>query len=190
MEVSMFVVVGLGNPGDKYRYTRHNAGFITIDYMASQYKINVNRTKFKAVTGEGEIAGEKVLLVKPQTYMNLSGESVMDIMNWYKLETSKLIVIYDDVDLAVGRLRLRPAGSAGSHNGMKSIIYLLNSDDFPRVRIGIGKQPEYMDLADYVLGRFGDEEIPLMEEAVKNASQAVGEIIKNGINSAMNKYNK
>lgn len=186
----MYVIAGLGNPGDKYRYTRHNVGFITMDYLSLQHKINISKIKHKALTGEGEIAGEKVLLVKPQTFMNASGESIMDIMSWYKLEAARLIVVYDDADLPAGKVRIRPEGSSGTHNGMKSIIYLLNSEGFPRIRIGIGKQPPYMDMADYVLGRFGEDEIPLMEEAVKKASLAVEEIIRNGINSAMNKYNK
>lgn len=186
----MYIVVGLGNPGDKYKYTRHNVGFITLDYLASKHHIAVSKIKHKAVLGEGVIHGEKVVLVKPQTYMNLSGESVMEIANWYKVESCHLIVIYDDVDLPVGKVRIRPNGSSGSHNGMKSIIYLLNTDDFPRIRIGIGKQPDYMDLGDYVLGKFTDEEIPIFEETVKKASLAVEEIIKSGINTSMNKYNK
>lgn len=186
----MYIIVGLGNPGDKYKYTKHNVGFITLDHLASKHNIAVSRIKHKAVLGEGMIHGEKVVLVKPQTYMNASGESVMDIMHWYKVERSSLIVIYDDVDLPVGKVRIRPAGSSGSHNGMKSIIYLLNADDFPRIRIGIGKQPDYMDLGDYVLSKFTDEEIPEIENAVKKASLAAEEIINSGINMAMNKYNK
>lgn len=186
----MYLIVGLGNPGDKYRYTKHNVGFMVLDYFASEHNISISRTKHKALLGEGMIGQEKVVLAKPQTYMNLSGESVLELMNWYKADVSKLIVVYDDVDLAVGRIRIRPEGSSGTHNGMKSIIYLLNTDKFPRIRIGIGKQPEYMDLGDYVLGRFTDEEIPLMEEAVKRSAQAIEEIVKKDINSAMNKYNR
>lgn len=186
----MFLVVGLGNPGDKYKYTKHNVGFMVMDYFASSHNISLNKIKHKAVIGEGMIGEEKVVIAKPQTYMNLSGESVLDLVNWYKCELSRLIVVYDDVDLDVGRIRIRPSGSSGTHNGMKSVIYNLNEDKFPRVRIGIGKQPDYMDLGDYVLSRFSDEEIPLMEEAVKKAALAIEEIIKNGINSAMNKYNR
>lgn len=185
----MYLIVGLGNPGDKYRYTRHNAGFMVLDYFAAAHNISINRIKHKAVLGEGFIGPEKVILAKPQTYMNLSGESVLELMNWYKEDISRLIVVYDDVDLPVGRIRIRPEGSSGTHNGMKSIIYILNTDKFPRVRVGIGKQPDYMDLADYVLGKFPDEEIPLMEEAVKRSALAIEEIVKNGVNSAMNKYN-
>jgi PTH1 family peptidyl-tRNA hydrolase len=186
----MYIIVGLGNPGDKYKYTKHNVGFMVVDYFASVHKININKIKHKAVLGECLIGQEKVILAKPQTYMNLSGESVQELMHWYKEDISKLIVIYDDVDLPVGRIRIRQEGSSGTHKGMKSIIYILDTDQFPRIRIGIGKQPDYMDLADYVLSKFSDEEIPLMAEAVKDSALAVEEIIKNGINSAMNKYNR
>lgn len=186
----MYIVVGLGNPGDKLKHTRHNIGFMTIDYIADKNHISVSKIKHKALIGEGVIGQERVILVKPQTYMNSSGESLLDIVQWHKLELSRLIVIYDDVDLPVGKIRIRPEGSSGSHNGMKSIIYLLNNQSFPRIRIGIGKQPEYMDLADYVLSKFTVDEIPPMEDAVVKASMAVEEIIKSGINNAMNKYNK
>lgn len=186
----MYLIVGLGNPGDKYRYTKHNVGFMVLDYFASQHNISISKLKHKALLGEGQIGQERVILAKPQTYMNLSGESVQELMHWYKEDISRLIVVYDDVDLAVGRIRIRPEGSSGTHNGMKSIIYLVNSDKFPRIRVGIGKQPDYMDLGDYVLSRFNDEEIPLMEEAVKKAALAIEEIVKRDLNSAMNKYNR
>ena len=186
----MYIVVGLGNPGDKYKNTRHNIGFITVDYFADKHSIKLNKVKHKAIWGDGFIGGEKVILAKPQTYMNLSGESVQELMSFYKVEASKLIVIYDDIDLPVGKVRIRPSGSSGTHNGMKSIIYLINTQEFPRIRIGIDKQPEYMDLGDYVLGGFSKDDVPQMEEAVKKASQAIEEIIKSGINTAMNKYNK
>lgn len=186
----MYLIVGLGNPGDKYRYTKHNVGFMVLDYFASQHNISISRIKHKAVLGEGLIGQEKVVLAKPQTYMNLSGESVQELVNWYKTDISRLIVVYDDVDLDVGRIRIRPEGSSGTHNGMKSIIYMLNTDKFPRIRVGIGKQPEYMDLGDYVLSRFSDEEIPLMEEAFKRSALAIEEIITKDLNSAMNKYNR
>lgn len=185
----MYIVVGLGNPGEKYRYTRHNVGFMTLDYFADVHKISISKIKHKAVIGESVLGEEKIVLAKPQTYMNLSGESVYELMNWYKEDTSRLIVVYDDIDLDTGKIRIRPSGSSGTHNGMKSVIYLLNSDNFPRVRIGIGKPPEHIDLADYVTSRFNDEDIPLMEEAIKKASLAIEEIIKNGVSSAMNKYN-
>ncbi|MCQ1530599.1 aminoacyl-tRNA hydrolase [Lutispora saccharofermentans] len=185
----MFVIAGLGNPGAKYADTRHNIGFIAVDYLSRQLNINVNKIRHKALVGEGYIGAEKVVLVKPQTYMNLSGESIMDVVGFYKLSSENLIVIYDDIDLSPGVLRIRPKGSSGSHNGMKSIIYLLNRDDFPRIRIGIGKQPEYMDLADYVTGKFTKEEIPIMAEAVEKAADAAQEIVLKGIAAAMNKFN-
>lgn len=186
----MYVIVGLGNPGERYTQTKHNIGFITIDYLAEQHNIKVNKIKHKAVIGEGTIGGEKILLVKPSTFMNLSGQSVMEIMNFYKVPIENLIVIYDDIDLPVGKVRIRQSGSSGTHNGMRNIIYLLNNQGYPRIRIGVGKQPDYMDLGDYVMTKFNEEEKPLIRDAVKNSAQAVEEIVKNGINAAMNKYNK
>ncbi|MDF2839383.1 MAG: peptidyl-tRNA hydrolase [Clostridia bacterium] len=186
----MYVIVGLGNPGDRYALTKHNIGFITVEYIGSQHNIKFNKTKHKAIIGEGTIGGEKVLLVKPQTFMNLSGQSVMEIMSFYKVPIQNLIVIYDDIDLPVGKVRIRPNGSSGTHNGMRNIIYLLNNQGFPRIRIGVDKQPDYMDLGDYVLTKFNEEEKPLITEAVKNSALAAEEIVKNGINAAMNKYNK
>lgn len=185
----MFIVVGLGNFGAKYANSRHNIGFMVIDYLSGVYDVKVNKIKHKALVGECHIGVEKVIFAKPQTYMNLSGESVLDIVEYYKMPIEKLIVVYDDIDLDTGVIRIRSKGSSGTHNGMKSIIYLLNRDDFPRVRIGIGKPPEYMDLADYVTSNFSKEEIPIMEKAVSKAAASVEEIIKNGINTAMNKYN-
>lgn len=189
-EIEMYVIVGLGNPGARYAETKHNIGFITVDYLAEKLGIKINKIKHKAIIGEGSIGGEKVLLVKPQTFMNLSGQSVMDIVNFYKVAASNLIVIYDDIDLPVGKVRIRPNGSSGTHNGMRNIIYLVNNQEFPRVRIGVGKQPDYMDLADYVMTRFNNEERPLIEEAIKRSAAAVEEIVKSGINIAMNQYNK
>ena len=186
----MYLITGLGNPGDKYRYTKHNVGFMVLDHFASEHNISISKLKHKALIGEGQIGQERVILAKPQTYMNLSGESVQELMHWYKEDISRLIVVYDDVDLDVGRIRIRPEGSSGTHNGMKSIIYLLNTDKFPRIRVGIGKQPPYMDLGNYVLSRFNDEEIPLMEEAVKKSALAIEEIVRKDITSAMNKYNR
>lgn len=186
----MFIVVGLGNPGDKYKATKHNVGFMAIDYLADKANIPLNKIKFKSLYGEGNIANQKVILAKPQTYMNLSGESVLELMNYYKVPIENLIVVYDDIDLDVGRIRIRPKGSSGTHNGMKSIIYLLQSDNFIRVRIGIGKQPSYMDLGNYVMGKFHGDETLAIEAAITNTCSAIEEIIKNGINSSMNKYNK
>lgn len=186
----MYLVVGLGNPGRQYDMTRHNIGFVVIDHLADKLGIKVKKLKFKAIYGEGVIGGEKVLLVKPQTYMNLSGESVRDFVNFYKIPNENIIIIHDDISLAAGRLRIREKGSAGGHNGLKSIIYQLSTDEFIRIKIGVGT-PENKDheLADYVLGRFTKEEIPVLEESIIKASMSVEEIIKNGAQSAMNKFN-
>ena len=186
----MYLVIGLGNPGRQYDMTRHNIGFHTIDYIADQYRVKVNKLKYKALYGECSIGGEKTLLIKPQTYMNLSGESIIDFVNFYKIPVKNIIVISDDINLDAGRLRIRPKGSAGGHNGLKSIIYMLQSDEFPRIRMGVGApRHEDYDLADFVLGRFTKDEIPVMEDAIQRASKAVEEIIKNGAQSAMNRYN-
>jgi PTH1 family peptidyl-tRNA hydrolase len=186
----MYLVVGLGNPGKQYEMTRHNIGFHTIDYIADQNKVKINKLKYKALYGETTIGGEKVYLVKPQTFMNLSGDSVIEFANFYKIPPENIIVINDDISLDTGRIRVRAKGSAGGHNGLKSIIYQLKSDNFPRVKMGVGapKHEDY-DLADYVLGRFTKDEIPVMEDAIIKASKAVEEIIKNGAQSAMNKCN-
>lgn len=184
----MYVIAGLGNPGKKYENTRHNMGFITIDQLAEKHNIKADKLKFKALVGEGRIAGQKVLLVKPQTYMNLSGESIREVMNFYKLEPENLVVIYDDIDIEAGTLRIRKFGSAGTHNGMKSVVYQLQSDRFPRIRLGIGSQKKG-DLVDFVIGGFSKEEVPVLEEAVKNAVLAVECIIEEGIDKAMNQYN-
>jgi PTH1 family peptidyl-tRNA hydrolase len=188
--IPMYLIVGLGNPGKQYDMTRHNIGFHTIDYIAEKYGARMTKLKFKAVYGECIIAGEKVYLVKPQTYMNLSGDSVAEMAQFYKIPPENIIIINDDISLDTGRIRIRKKGSAGGHNGLKSIILRLNSDEFPRVKMGVGapKHDDY-DLADFVLGRFTKEEIPVMEEAIKKAEGAVSEIIKNGTESAMNKYN-
>jgi len=183
------VIVGLGNPGKKYESTRHNVGFRTIDYLSAKYGIKVNRLKHKALIGDGVIDDERVLLVKPQTFMNLSGESIREIAEWYKLPMDNLIVIYDDADLPVGTIRIRPKGSSGTHNGMKSVIYQLQSDEFPRIRIGIGKAPEGWDLADYVLGRFGEEEAAEIAKSVQRAAEAAAMIVQSGLEAAMNRYN-
>ena len=156
----MYIIAGLGNPGRKYVGTRHNMGFEALDAVAAKYKIDIKKAKFNALYGEGTIEGEKVVLVKPQTFMNLSGEAIRQFKDWYKVDNSQIIIIYDDTSLPVGKMRIRPKGSAGGHNGIKSIIYQLNSDEFPRVKIGIGSpsNPDY-DLADYVLGKFTKEEV-------------------------------
>lgn len=186
----MYLVAGLGNPGKQYDMTRHNIGFEVIDYMAEKLDVKVNKLKFKALYGETKIGMEKVLLVKPQTYMNLSGDSIRDFCNFYKIPPENVIIINDDIAIEAGRLRIRAKGSAGGHNGLKSIIYQLNSDNFPRIRVGVGapKHEDY-DLADFVLGRFSKEEIPILEESIIKAAKAAEEIIRNNIDSAMNKYN-
>ncbi|QEK11077.1 aminoacyl-tRNA hydrolase [Crassaminicella thermophila] len=184
----MLVVVGLGNPGKQYEGTRHNVGFDTIDYLAYRNNISINKVKHKAVVGDGFINNKKVMLVKPQTYMNLSGRSLLEIVNFYKIDMDELIVIYDDIDTDVGKIRIRRKGSAGTHNGMKSIIYEIQSDQFPRIRIGIGK-PTYGNLADFVLGKFSKEEKEEIALSIKRAAEAVETFIKDGIDIAMNRYN-
>ena len=186
----MYIIAGLGNPGKKYVGTRHNMGFEALDAVAAKYDIAIKKAKFNALYGEGTIEGEKVVLVKPQTFMNLSGESIREFKSWYKTDDSKIIIIYDDVSLPVGKMRIRPKGSAGGHNGMKSIIYQLGSEDFPRIKIGVGspQNPDF-DLADYVLGKFTKAEVKELIQKAIDTADAVGEIIKNGIEKAMTKYN-
>lgn len=185
----MYIIVGIGNPGKKYESTRHNIGFIAIDYMASLFDIKVNKIKHKALIGEGKIEGERVMLVKPQTFVNLSGESIREIADYYKVPSQNIIVIYDDVSLEAGSVRIRKKGSDGGHNGIKSIIYQLNSDAFPRIKLGVGSKPLGYDLKDWVLAKFTDADIKIMSKSVETAAKAVPEIIKNGAESAMNKYN-
>ena len=187
----MFVIVGLGNPTAQYEGTRHNAGFDVIDVLAEKYNISVDARKCRAFCGKGVIAGQKVLLVKPQTYMNLSGESVGGIVNYYKIDPeSDLLVIYDDISLDVGQLRIRKKGSAGGHNGIKSIIAHLGTTVFPRIKVGVGEKPKNYDLADYALGHFSKQERELMEEGYEHASDAVEQIVQGEIEAAMNVFNK
>lgn len=187
---NLYIVIGLGNPGSRYENTRHNVGFDTIDRLAEKYGIKVSRLKHKALIGEGFIGDKKVVLVKPQTYMNLSGESVRDVVEWFKTPLDRVIIIYDDIDLAVGSIRVRPRGSSGTHNGMKSVIYQLQSDEFPRIRIGIGKPPEGWDLADYVLSRFGEEERKLIDESIQRAAEAAVSIMDSGVERTMSVFNR
>ena len=184
----MYIIAGLGNPGKKYENTRHNMGFIAIDLLAEEFGIKVDKIKFKALVGEGRIAGQKVVLVKPQTYMNLSGQSVMEIMNFYKEDIENLIVIYDDIDIPTGTIRLRKKGSAGTHNGMRNIVYLLKDDGFPRIRVGIGTEKK-VDLINYVTGGVSKDEEELLEDALTRASKAAACIVEKGIEKAMNEYN-
>lgn len=185
----MFVVVGLGNPGKDYANTRHNVGFDTIDLLGERNNITINKIKFKSVYGEGNINGEKVLLVKPQTYMNNSGETVRDIYNFYKVPIENILVVVDDIDIEFSTVRIRTKGSAGSHNGLKSIISLIQNQEFPRIKIGIGTKKQNQDLASFVLSRFLKEERSLIEEAILTAAESVETIISHDINKAMNEFN-
>lgn len=186
----MYVVVGLGNPGRKYENTRHNIGFELIDYIARDRGLKVEKMKHKALLGEFLYEGEKIVLVKPQTYMNLSGDAVTSIVNYYGLDLEKLIVVYDDIDIPLGSVRIRKSGSAGSHNGMRDIIYKLRNDGFPRIRIGVGKpENRQMDLKNFVLSGYSKEEVPLMEEAVINTYKAILTMVEENIDAAMNRYN-
>ncbi len=184
----MYVIAGLGNPGRRYENTRHNVGFITLDQLAEKHQIKINKIKHKALVGEGRIFDQRVLLVKPQTYMNLSGQSLREVFSFYKPEIEKFIVVYDDIDIPMGRLRIRPSGSAGTHNGMRSIIYDLGRDDFPRLRIGIGGERK-ASLRDYVIGGFRKEEKQLMEDTILKAVVALETIIEEGLVKAMNTFN-
>ena len=184
----MYVIVGLGNPGKQYENTKHNVGFLAVDQLAEKHGITVNKLKFKALVGEGHISGQKVLLVKPQTFMNLSGNSVREIVNFYKIEPEELLVIYDDIDVEMGRIRIRKGGSAGTHNGMRSIIYDIREDGFPRIRIGIAGE-RHGDLAGYVLGGFHGEDRELAVKGIETAVAAAEKILSDGIDRAMNEYN-
>ena len=183
----MFLIVGLGNPGKEYDGTRHNIGFAAVDYIADKYNIELNRIKFKGVFGEGFIDGKKVILLKPTTYMNLSGESIREVINFYKISNEEVIVIYDDISLEVGRLRIREKGSHGGHNGIKSIIANLGTDVFPRVKIGVGAPKG--NLVSHVLGKFNEDEIEILRETIKASSDAVSIMVKSDTKEAMNKSN-
>ena len=185
----MYMIAGLGNPGKEYNNTRHNIGFAFIDALAQEYDINVMDVKLKALTGKGMIGGQKVLLVKPLTFMNLSGESIRAAADFYKVEPEDVIVIFDDISLDVGQLRIRAKGSAGGHNGLKNIIKMLGHDTFIRVRMGVGEKPKTFDLADYVLGHFPAEERSIMDEAAKTAAEAIRMIITENADTAMNHFN-
>lgn len=186
----MYIIVGLGNPGSQYAHTRHNAGFEAIDRLAEEYRISVDNKKFQALCGSGCIEGQKVLLVKPQTYMNLSGESVRAACDFFKIDPEEeLIVLYDDISLAPGQLRIRKKGSAGGHNGIKNIIQHLGTQVFKRVKIGVGEKPKEYDLADYVLGHFSREEWSEMEDAFKRAAQAAAAMTGGDVERVMNEYN-
>ena len=185
----MYIIAGLGNPGKEYEETRHNAGFKVIDRLSDKYNIDVTEGKFKGLIGKGVIDGNKVILVKPLTYMNNSGECIRAVMDYYKAGTEDLIVIYDDISLAPGKLRLRPRGSAGGHNGIKSIIAHLGTEQFNRIKFGVGDKPKDWDLVDWVLGRFNAQDKEILEQGRDRACEAVACIMNEGIESGMNKYN-
>ena len=187
----MFLIVGLGNPTKQYEKTRHNIGFDVMDALADKYNISISENKHKALCGKGVIEGMKVVLAKPQTYMNLSGESVAELVNYYKLDPeSELIVVFDDISLEPGNIRIRKKGSAGGHNGIKNIIANLGSSVFPRIKVGVGEKPKGYDLADYVLGKFSKEDRVLMEEGYDLACEASALIMQGAIDQAMNEYNQ
>ena len=187
----MFIIVGLGNPTNEYAGTRHNVGFDVIDQIADKYNISVTERKHRAFCGKGIIAGQKVLLVKPQTYMNLSGESVRSVLDFYKVDVeTELLVIFDDVSLDVGQLRIRKKGSAGGHNGIKNIIQHLGTNVFQRIKVGVGEKPKDYDLADYVLGHFSKGEKEQMEEGYKKTVNAVELMLQGEVDAAMNEFNK
>jgi PTH1 family peptidyl-tRNA hydrolase len=185
----MKAIIGLGNPGMKYAGTRHNIGFDAVTAIADKYNLSINNKKFKGVYADGHIAGEKVLLVQPQTFMNLSGECVREVADFYKLNPDEIIIICDDINLDVGRLRIRKKGSAGGHNGLKNIIAHLGTEEFPRIRVGVGEKTEGWDLADYVLARFDKDSEPVIREALANVVGAVETWISEGIDAAMNRHN-
>ena len=187
----MFIIAGLGNPTLQYEGTRHNAGFDVIDTLAGKYNISVDGRKNRALIGKGIIEGKKVILAKPQTYMNLSGESLGGLVDYYKVdEESEFLVVYDDISLDDGQLRIRKKGSAGGHNGMKNIISHLGTEVFPRIKVGVGEKPKKYDLADYVLSRFSKEERAIMEEGYQKAVEAVEMILRGEMDEAMNKFNR
>lgn len=186
----MYLIAGLGNPGKEYEKTRHNVGFDTIDELVEEYRIPQSGVKFRAMYGKGMIGSEKVILMKPLTFMNLSGEAVRAMADYFKIDVKKeLIVVYDDIDLEPGHVRIRAKGSAGGHNGMKNIVQMLGTQDFARVRIGVGAKPKGWDLADHVLSRFSAQDRSLVEEAMERSCQAIRCIVEEGVDAAMNRFN-
>ena len=185
-----FIIVGLGNPGKKYENTRHNAGFMVLDKLADKLNVKINKLKFKSLCCEAEIEDKKVLLLKPDTFMNLSGEAVVQAMNFYKVNAQNIIIVLDDITLDVGKMRIRRKGSDGGQNGMKNIIYLSGSDEFPRIKIGIGNKPHpQFNLADWVLSSFTDEENKILSTVCENSCDAICKIVAGNTDKAMNLYN-
>lgn len=185
----MLLIVGLGNPGMKYDRTRHNVGFMVIDRFANKHNITIDNAKWKALVGEGRIAGEKVLLMKPQTYMNLSGHAVRQAIQFYKLDPEEVLVICDDIDIAFGHIRLKSKGSAGTHNGLKSIVQEIGSSDFPRLKIAVGRKPAFMDLADFVLSKFSRDEEKTLDEEIETGVRVLDLVAEGRLTEAMNLYN-
>mgnify|MGYP004509271821 FL=1 len=185
----MYLIVGLGNPEEDYARTRHNMGFDVVNSLAKEYEIEISRTNFKALYGSGIIEDQKVIILKPQTYMNSSGESIIECKKFYKLENSQIIVISDDIDLEPGNIRIRKKGCPGTHNGLKSVVHCLNTDDFVRVRVGVGQPAEGIELVEHVIGYVPDKEYKILQTGIEKAKEALIEIIKNGPERAMNKYN-
>lgn len=185
----MKLIVGLGNPGKKYEGNRHNVGFMAIDKIAKENNISINKAKFHSIYGEGRINSEKVILMKPVTYMNNSGIAVMECSNYYNIPIDDIVVICDDIDIPFGTIRIKKKGSAGTHNGLKSIIYHLKSDNFPRIKISVGEKIPQMSLADFVLSNFKKEEIIILEKEIDDSVKATELIIGNNIEEAMNRFN-
>lgn len=185
----MYLVVGLGNPGQKYDETRHNVGFMTIDRLSRKYNIDVKKAKHNALVGDGNIGGEKVILMKPMTYMNESGRAIIDCINFYKIPVENIIIVCDDIDIPFGTVRIKKKGSAGTHNGLKSVIQHTQDNKFPRIKIAVGQKPAYMDLANFVLSRFSPEDKKVLDLEIDDAVEAVELIIKDGTDNAMNKLN-
>lgn len=185
----MYLIVGLGNPEPEYSKTRHNMGFDVINKIAKKYEIELTRTKFNGVYGSGIIEGQKVILLKPQTYMNLSGQSIKPFIDFYKIPLENVLVIYDDMDVKIGEIKIRKKGGSGSHNGAKSVVHELTSEEFPRIRVGIGKPIDEYDAIDYVIGKLEDEVYKKLEAGIDKAANAIVEYLNNGIDIAMNKFN-
>ena len=185
----MYIIVGLGNPEPEYSNTRHNMGFDVINKIANKYNIELDRTKFSSIYGTGVIEGKKVILIKPQTFMNNSGEAIIEFVNFYKEPLENVLIVYDDMDTDIGKIRVRAKGGPGSHNGMKSMVYELKSEDFPRIRIGIGRPKNEFDRIDYVIGKIPNDEYIILQQGEELASEAVVYWLEHGIDNTMNKYN-
>ncbi|MDQ5983028.1 MAG: Peptidyl-tRNA hydrolase [Eubacteriales bacterium SKADARSKE-1] len=184
-----FLIIGLGNPGKKYENTRHNAGFMAADYIANKCNSEINKIKFKALFCDAVIENKRVLLIKPQTFMNLSGEAVTQFMSFYKIPSEKVIIIFDDISLSLGLLRIRQKGSAGGHNGIKNIIELTGTDNFPRIKLGIGKKPAGWDLANWVTSQMPTEDLKKLQSAIENSYEALKLMVNDKTSEAMNKFN-